>query len=295
MSARQALGRGLDALIGERKTSVSSPQSGQIKVPLNKIVRSKLQPRHAIEKEALKELTESIRERGIIQPLLVRSVDDKYELIAGERRLTAAKEAGLVEVPIIVVQAADQDALELALIENLQREDLNPIEEAEAYRMLCEKFGLTQEQVAKRIGKARATVTNALRLLELHKNVRELVASGQLSAGHAKALSSLEIPEEQLLYATRAVKEHLSVRQLERLIQRAKQVPRKHRVTRDDIPSEHVAHIADQLRRHFGTSVRIDSCKTYANGKKCPGYIEIEFYTGDDLHRILQILSISES
>lgn len=294
MSTRQALGRGLDALIGERKTSTTSVQTGQIKIPVNKIIKSRWQPRHFMEKEALAELTESIKQHGIIQPLLVRSAGDKYELIAGERRLTAAKEAGLTEVPAIIMQAADQDALEMALVENLQREDLNPVEEAEAYRMLCEKFGLTQEEVAKRIGKARATVANALRLLELHKDVLGLVASGRLSGGHAKALSSLEIPEEQLLYATRAVKEHLSVRQLERLIQRAKQTPRKRRVTRDDIPAEHVAHITDQLRKYFGTNVRIASCKTYANGKKCPGYIEIEFYTGDDLHRILQILGISE-
>lgn len=317
MTDKRGLGRGLGALLNERTpgggaaanaaapTAAKSahgdaaekvpvlPRPPVQKIPLASVRKSAWQPRKQFEAEALAELTQSIRTHGVLQPLLVRAVPgDGYELIAGERRMRAAGEAGLTEVPAIVMDATDRDVMELALIENLQREDLNVMEEAAGYRTLAEKFDLTQEQIAERVGKARASVANTLRLLELPKDVREAVASNKLSAGHAKALSGLAIEAEQIAMAHRAIKENLSVRNLERLVQRLQRAPRKPRASRSDMPDSHVKYLLDKLHAHFGTSVRIIPSKTYANGKKGKGWIEIDYYSNDELDRILQLLGV---
>jgi len=292
MAARHGLGRGLEALIKDGTPSTPEQAAGIERVAAASIRKSPLQPRHEFDEEAMADLARSIREHGVLQPLLVRRREGAYELIAGERRLRAAGEAGLTEVPVIVMEVSDDDALELALIENLQREDLNPIEEAEAYRVLIETFGLTQEQAADRVGKARASVANSLRLLGLPETVKALVREDKLSEGHAKLLSGLEIPEEQVLYAQRTVKEGLSVRNLEALLRRARRALRKPRAVRSDLPADHLNYLSDELHGRFGTGVRIRPSRTYANGKKGKGTIEIDFYSNEELDRILEIMGI---
>jgi ParB family chromosome partitioning protein len=242
--------------------------------------------------EALADLTASVREHGILQPLLVRPAGDGYELIAGERRLRAATAAGLDSVPVVVMEATDIGSLEIALIENLQRENLNPIEEAEGYRELADGFSLTQEEIALRVGKARASVANAMRLLSLPDEVRAMLADGRLSTGHAKALMALEIPQEQLLTARRVVDEGLSVRALEKLIRRTASSPLRPRAAKPDLPAAHIRYLSEKLHSHFGTSIRIQPCKTFANGKKGKGCIEIDFFSNDDLDRVLNLLGL---
>jgi ParB family transcriptional regulator, chromosome partitioning protein len=297
MAKTHGLGRGLGALIRDATAAPGAPgekkdEAAIRRVPIGRVRKSPWQPRHTFEQEALADLTASIRQRGVLQPLLVRAVGEEFELIAGERRLRAATEAGLADVPVIVMEAADRDSLELALTENLQRADLNVLEEATGYQVLAERFSLTQEQIAERVGKARATVANTLRLLSLPADVRQLVGDGQLSAGHAKALTGLDIPPEQSLLARRAVEEGLSVRQLEKLIQKAKLAPRRPRVSRSDLPGAHLTDLTDRLHAHFGTSVRILPSRTYANGKKGKGCVEIDFYSNEELDRILSVLGI---
>jgi ParB family chromosome partitioning protein len=295
MAARKGLGRGLGALIKDEAPTDTPVQQddGIKKVSLDSITRNRRQPRHTFNESALTDLTASIKEHGVLQPLLVRPDGDGYELIAGERRLRASTAAGLTKVPVIVMNATDGDSLELALIENLQRENLNVLEEAEGYRELAVEFNLTQEEIADRVGKARASVTNALRLLTLPDEVKSMLADERLSRGHAKALLSLEIEKEQVLIARRAVQDGLSVRNLEKLIQRTKATPRKPRAAKPDLPASHVGYLSDQLHSHFGTSVRITPCRTYANGKKGKGSIEIDFFSNDDLDRLLTLLGIS--
>ncbi len=299
MSAKQTgLGRGLQSLIKDDMPAAAAAApaaqaAGPARIPVAAIRNNPWQPRRVFEAEALEELTSSIRERGVIQPLLVRQTAEGYELIAGERRLRAAREAGLTEVPAIVVEAADRDALEIALIENLQREDLNIIEQAEGFRVLSETFGLTQEQIAQRAGLARASIANTLRLLELPDSVRALLASGRLSAGHAKVLLSLEIAAEREVLAARCAEEELSVRTLERIVRRMLRAPRKPRAARADVPAEHVKYIAERMRQHLGTSVRVIPTRTLANGKKAKGRVEIDLYSNDDLDRLLERLGLS--
>jgi ParB family chromosome partitioning protein len=225
------LGRGLGALIKdtpatEPETPAVAPAKGGVtRIAVGQIRRSPWQPRHTFELEALSELIASVRERGVLQPLLVRHGGDHFELIAGERRLRAAMDAGLIDVPAIIMDVTDREALEIALVENLQRSDLNLIEEAEGYRALADKFQMTQEQIATRVGKARPTVANALRLLDLPDAVKQLVAEKRLAPGHAKALLGLENPKEMEILAARAVGEDLSVRTLEHIVARSKREP----------------------------------------------------------------------
>lgn len=295
MAAKKGLGRGLGALIKDETPSDVPVQKvdGIKKVSLSSITRNRRQPRHTFDEDALADLTASVKEHGVLQPLLVRPSENGYELIAGERRFRASTAAGLKSVPVIVINATDGDSLELALIENLQREDLNVVEEAEGYRELAVEFNLTQEEIADRVGKARATVTNALRLLTLSDEVKAMLSDNRISKGHAKALLGLEIEKEQTLVARRAVQEGLSVRNLEKLIQRLKAAPRKPRAAKPDLPAAHVSYLSDQLHGHFGTSVRITPCRTYANGKKGKGSIEIDFFSNDDLDRVLALLGLS--
>jgi ParB family transcriptional regulator, chromosome partitioning protein len=195
---------------------------------------------------------------------------------------------------VIVVEAADGKSLEIALIENLQREDLSILEEAEGYRQLADKFGLTQEQIAERMGKSRASVANALRILSLPQRIRALLAEGALSAGHAKVLLAVPVEAEQVLLAERTVRESLSVRALEKAVERLQRQPKKPRAQRVDIPDAHVRHLADAMQRHFGTGVRITPSTTLANGKKRKGLLEIDFHSNEELDRLLDLFGITD-
>ena len=296
MLAKKGLGRGLGALIKDEAptdTPIAPQDNGVLRVAIESITRNRRQPRQTFDEDALADLTASVKEHGVLQPLLVRPDGNGYELIAGERRLRASGAAGLSKVPVIVINATDGDSLELALIENLQRENLSIIEEAEGYRELAVEFNLTQEEIADRVGKARATITNALRLLTLPDEVKAMLANNRISTGHAKVLLGLEIEKEQILVARRAVEEGLSVRNLEKLVQRTKNAPRKPRTAKSDLPASHIGYLSDQLHAYFGTSVRIQPCRTYANGKKGKGSIEIDFFTNEDLERVLSLLGLS--
>lgn len=292
MTARHGLGRGLGALIRDGVAPDAQPSGGVQRVPIDTVSRSSMQPRRTFEPEALSELALSIRRRGVLQPLLVRRSGDGYELIAGERRLRASVEAGLKDVPVIIMDAPDESALEMALVENLQREDLNVVEEADGYQLLIERFQLTHEQVSEQVGKSRSTVTNALRIRELPDDVKAMVSEGKLSAGHAKALTGLAIPEEQTLLAQRIAQDGLSVREVERRVRRAQRAPRKLRAARADLPTQHVNHLCERLHQHFGTRIRVTPTRTYANGKKGKGSIEIDFFSNDELDRILEIMGV---
>ncbi len=251
------------------------------------IVPSPLQPRKTFRPEELTELVASIKERGIIQPLIVRLVNGKYELIAGERRWRAAAEAGLEALPVIVREASNRDVLELALIENLQRADLSPIEEAEAYARLMKEFSLTQEQVAQQVGKGRAVVANAVRLLTLPEQIRAWIGSGDLSVGHAKVLLGLDNAGEQVLAAERIRKENLTVRATERLVasMRAGTKPATKRKAAAATSKAIFADLEKRLQQHVGTRVRIV-------GKANAGKIEIQYFSPEDLERILQLLRL---
>ena len=303
---RKGLGRGLDALIKDGSTAKAkavtkkapakavsaavAESGGAREVPVSKVVASPWQPRSVFDSEALTELVESIKVHGVLQPLLVRTVGTKFELIAGERRLRAAQAAMLKRVPIIVIEATDEKALEIALIENLQREDLNPIEEAEGYALLQKKFNLTQEKVAERVGKARASVANALRLLELPDGLRKYVAEGLLSVGHAKVLLSLESEKEKNVLARKSIKDGLSVRALEKLVRKLTLPPKKSRAEKSDLPGDYLQTLTDELHQFLGTSVRIAPSKTLTNGRKVKGSLEIDYHDNDELDRLLTIM-----
>ncbi len=298
------LGRGLDALIKDGTTAkkqatakkVTSREAagdavgGVREVPVNKVVASPWQPRSNFGAEALSELVDSVKVHGVLQPLLVREVGTKFELIAGERRLRAAQAALLKKIPIIVVEASDEKALEIALIENLQREDLNPIEEAEGYALLQKKFNLTQEKVAGQVGKARASVANSLRLLELPDGIRKHVSEELLSVGHAKVLLSIDSHREMELLAKRSIKEGLSVRALEKIVKKLGRPAKKPRAERTDLPSDYLHTLSDGLHQYFGTSVRINPSKTLTNGRKVKGSLEVDFHDNDELDRLLGLV-----
>ncbi len=299
------LGRGLDVLIKDGTTAKKqatakrmasksvAPEAGVRRVPVAKVVASPWQPRSNFDATALSELVDSIKVHGVLQPLLVREVGSKFELIAGERRLRAAQAALLKKIPVIVVEATDEKALEIALIENLQREDLNAIEEAEGYALLLKKFTLTQEQVAKQVGKARASVANALRLLELSDRIRKHVAEGLLSVGHAKVLLAVDSEKEKELLAKRCIKEGLSVRMLEKIVKKLSMPSKKPRAEKSDLPSDYLHTLSDELHQYFGTSVRITPSKTLTNGRKVKGALEIDFHDNDELDRLLTLVGYS--
>ncbi len=323
---KSGLGRGLNALISQgtptstgaaRKQAQANPPSKSAKsganpadsaspaaespreVPVHLIVANPWQPREHFDEEGLEELAASIREMGVLSPLLVRQRKEDgsgYQLIAGERRFRAAQRAGLKTVPILLRDLTDQEALEIALVENLQRRDLNIIEEAEGYQRLAGDFGLTQEAIAKRVGKGRATVANAMRLLSLEPKVRAMVSENRLSAGHAKILLALEIPQEQTLLAAECERERWSVRELERQIKNRLAVPKRPKAgskAKLDIPADHLQYLTDRLHQRLGTSVRISPTRTLPNGKKQRGKVEIDFYSNDDLDRVLDLLGLT--
>jgi ParB family chromosome partitioning protein len=306
--AKPALGRGLGALLGGSPllnqpapaasiqppvatAPAPDPHERVQRVPLNRVRPSALQPRKEFSAEALKELSDSIREQGIVQPLIVRQRGEFFELIAGERRWRAAQLLNLPEVPVITREADDRAVLELALIENLQRENLNALEEAQGYAQLAEQFQLTQEEIAVKVGKSRAAVANATRLLKLPVVVQTYVREGRLSVGHAKVLLGLVGEKEQKTGAERVIKDGLNVRQTEGLV--AKLQARGVRKPGADgkpvavVPiNSNIARLEDRLREKFGTKVQL----RYAQGK---GAVEISFFSDDELQRVLEILDVT--
>ncbi|MDQ3880136.1 MAG: ParB/RepB/Spo0J family partition protein [Chloroflexota bacterium] len=274
MVKSHGLGRGLDALI----PPVGS--AGSVELPIERVARNPRQPRRRFDDESLAELTESIKAHGVLQPILVRPVADAYQVIAGERRLRAARNAGLTKIPALVRDASGSDQLEIALIENLQRADLNPVEEAEAYRELVDRFGLSQEMVAQRVGKSRVAVTNALRLLELAPEVRDAIAMGRISEGHGRALVSLGSTALQRELLMTIVRRQLSVRQTEELVRR--------RRSRGDGKvavriSDDLAALEDSLRKLLATRVSV------ARSRK-GGRVVIEFYSDEELDRVYSVI-----
>jgi len=276
----KGMGKGLDALLG-RDFSIETPSSAST-LPISQVESCNAQPRKHFDEDKLEELAESIREHGIIQPLTVRKLSSGYyQIIAGERRWRAARLAGLDEVPVVIIEADDRKAMELAMIENLQREDLNPMEEAEGYKSLIDQYGMTQEQAARSVGKSRSAVANSLRLLTLSPALRRLVEEEKLSAGHARTLLPLS-PALQEKAAAKVMESALSVRQTEQLVKKLQSV--KPDKPRKDIPEvDYVAEAARDLTDRLGRACRI------AHGKK-KGRIEIEYYGVDDLNDLLEAL-----
>jgi ParB family chromosome partitioning protein len=273
-----ALGRGLTSLIPQRPTS----DAAIVEVPLARIRPNPYQPRRHMDDAGLEELAASIREHGILQPVLVTEVIDGYQLIAGERRVRAARLAGLERIPALVRQLADQDQLEVALVENVQRSDLDPIDEALAYRQLITEFGLTQERVAERVGKARATVANTLRLLDLHPDVQAAIADGRLTEGHGRAIGSLEADAQAKVLGT-IVGQGMSVRQTEELVRRLKEP--KPAVTAPATPrlDPDLERVETHLRERLGTKVSLSRSRT-------GGRIVIEYYSDEELTRLYEHL-----
>jgi ParB family chromosome partitioning protein len=307
--AKPALGRGLGALLGGSPVSkpavpaavpaanlqpvfpAAEPRDHIQHVGLERIVPCPFQPRKDFSAESLRELADSIKEQGIVQPLIVRERNGHLELIAGERRWRAAQLVGFHDVPVIVRQADDRAVLELALIENLQRENLNPIEEAQGYAQLIEQFQLTQEVVATKVGKSRAVVANALRLLKLTPELQTYLRDGRLSVGHAKVILSLAGEKPQKVVATRVLKDGLNVRQTEALVallqSRETATFTKPSQLAPQARDTHVANLENQLRERLGTKVQL----RYAQGK---GAVEISFFSDAELERILQLLGIPQ-
>ncbi|MDI6871655.1 MAG: ParB/RepB/Spo0J family partition protein [Bacillota bacterium] len=283
---RQALGRGLGALIPQ----VEADQETEVRrLPVKDIIPGPVQPRHGFDQGRLAELAESIRQHGVVQPLLVRPRGDRYELVAGERRWRAAQLAELEEVPAIVRNLDDADALKVALVENLQREDLNPLEEAEAYSRLIQEFHMTQEEVSAAVGKSRPVVANTLRLLQLAPPIQRAIADGQLSAGHGRALLGVSDTRTQQMLFTQTVQRGLTVRELEKLVERWKAgSPRPGARRRGAAPNPEVAALEEELRRALGTRVHLRP------GRKV-GHLDIEFYGPDELERILERLGVRRS
>lgn len=282
---KKGLGKGLGALIPGIDTTTDS---ADVQVEVARITPNPLQPRRSFDEAKIDELAASVREQGIIQPLLVRRVGDGYELIAGERRLRAAVKAGLKEVPVVVREAGNSETLELALIENLQREDLNPIEEAAAYQRLQEEFDLTQEEIARRVGKGRPTVANSVRLLLLPREVQQLVASGKLPAGQARALLGLEGEAAILATAREVIAKGLTTRETERLVTRLKSGRRRRRELANSDPD--LRSLIERLQRTLGTKVRLLHQARSGKGK-----IVVEYYSSADLERIIQTMTEGKS
>ncbi len=304
--AKPALGRGLGALLGgnplvqpapapaiqQTAIPISAPDNRErvLQVPLDKIRPSALQPRKQFSEESLRELADSIREQGIVQPLIVRARGDFFELIAGERRWRAAQLLNLPEVPVITREADDRAVLELALIENLQRENLNAIEEAHGYAQLAEQFQLTQEEIAAKVGKSRAAVANSLRLIKLPEAVQKYVREERISVGHAKVILGLADENSQMLAAERVIKDGLNVRQTEGLVaklqKRAGKSATQPETVAVPISDPHVADLEAKLREVFATKVKLN----YTQGK---GSLEISFFSDGELERILQVLGVT--
>jgi ParB family chromosome partitioning protein len=275
---KKVLGKGLSALIPEQAEERANNISY---VKLERVKPNPLQPRENFDQKRLEELVSSIREKGVLQPVLVRAKEGDYELIAGERRLRAAKALGISEIPVIVRNVSDADTLELSLIENIQREELNPIEEAKAFRRLVDEFGFSQENVANAVGKDRATISNTIRLLGLPKRVQEMIANGELTMGHAKPLLSLSGEHTILKLANRIMRNDLSVREVENIVSEKKSAAARIKIP--DEKDHKVMFFEEELQRTLGTRVKVQ------HGKK-RGKVVVEYYTLQDLERIYNII-----
>ena len=280
MNKKFALGKGLGALIPD---DINEGNEGKLMISLNKIKSNIDQPRKSFDNEKIAELAESIKNHGIIQPLILKENDGGYIIVAGERRWRAAKMVGLKEVPAIVMDLTEKQVLEISLIENIQRQDLNPIEEALAYKKLLSDFDLTQEELSKRIGKSRTAITNTIRLINLDSRVQQYVIDGIISEGHGRALLSLEDGELQYIYSQKVIDEKLSVRELEKLIRNDSLKSEKSEKNEELNP--YYKDVRDRLQNYFGTKVNLSS-------KKNRGKIEIEYYSEEDLERILDIINL---
>ncbi len=289
--AARGLGKGLDKMIpdiiGETKEKKQRAEvkenSAETSVAITKVEPNRKQPRKFFDEDALQELADSIRQFGLLQPILVQDRNDYYEIIAGERRWRAARLAGLKEVPVIIKNYTDQEIVEIALIENIQREDLNPIEEAQAYKRLLEEFNLKQDEVAERVSKSRAAVTNSIRLLKLGDKVQQMVIDDMISTGHARALLAVEDEEEQYALAQKIFDEKLSVREIEKLVKNLHK-PAKAKKLDDKALQAIYLDIEERLKQKLSTKVAVTS-KGEGAGK-----IEIEFYSHEDLDRILEMI-----
>ena len=291
--AKRGLGKGLDALIPSgtkvAETSMSGmednkSEEGSTMVKIIKVEPNRDQPRKNFDEDSLQELADSIKQFGLLQPILVQDKKTHYEIIAGERRWRAAKLAGLKEIPVIIRDLSDQEIVEISLIENIQRENLNPIEEAQAYRRLLTEFHLKQDEVAERVSKSRTAVTNSMRLLKLCDDVQKMVIDEMISTGHARALISIEDPEEQYTIAQRIFDEKMSVRDVEKLVKNLHKPPRSKKVPNKSLEAIY-EEISDKLKTSLGTKVSI-SAKENGSGK-----IEIEFYSHEDLDRLIEQIS----
>ena len=280
MNKKFALGKGLGALIPD---DINEGNEGKLMISLNKIKSNIDQPRKSFDNEKIAELAESIKNHGIIQPLILKENGGGYIIVAGERRWRAAKMVGLKEVPAIVMDLTEKQVLEISLIENIQRQDLNPIEEALAYKKLLSDFNLTQEELSKRIGKSRTAITNTIRLINLDSRVQQYVIDGIISEGHGRALLSLEDGDLQYIYSQKVIDEKLSVRELEKLIRNASLKSEKSEKNEELNP--YYKDVRDRLQNYFGTKVNLSS-------KKNRGKIEIEYYSEEDLERILDIINL---
>ena len=295
---KHGLGRRVDfggAGVGGLLGAASAAVPGQpLELKIADIERSPYQPRREFREEELKELAESLKNNGLVQPPTVRrNAQGRYELIAGERRLRAAQLAGWAKIRVTLVEADDQTAAVMTTTENLQREDLNPIEEAVSYRTLQDKFNLTQAEVAEKVGKGRATVANATRLLELPEEVKQLVATQLLSVGHAKVLLSVEDEKERVLLARDCVNDQLTVRALEKKVARLHAPVAAKEKGEPDLPEHYVRNLVDKLKKHLGCAVRVTPGVSHANGRHTKGVVEIDFFDNDELDRIIRMIGVS--
>ena len=288
---KRGLGRGLNALINtgtdteSKEDEKESNEYKEVFVNISLVEPNRNQPRKEFDKDALSELANSIKQYGILQPIIVQKNEDMYEIIAGERRWRAAKEAGLTEVPVIIRDYDKQKIMEISIIENIQRENLNPIEEAMAYQSLMEEYGLKHEELAERVSKNRSTITNSMRLLKLSDNIQQMIIDGKISAGHAKVLLSVENTSEQEKIAQELISKSLSVRELEKLVKQYIK-PRKKKKSKDDKDySLFYKEYEDRLKDILGTKVQINT------KDKNKGRIEIDYYSAAELERIVELLN----
>ncbi len=278
---KKGLGTGLGVLFGADEYD---DEAEQLTLPISKVEPRSEQPREYFDQEALEALADSIRQYGLIQPITVRKLDSGYyQIIAGERRWRASRLAGLTEVPVRVIEADDRRTAELALVENLQREDLNPIEEAKGYKLLIEEYGLTQEEAARSVGRSRPAVTNAMRLLMLAPQVMEMVEKGELSAGHARAILTVSEPSKQLAAANEIIRKNYSVRKAEQLAAKIFRESQQTKEESGEISVDYAAEVSNELSKKLGRKVRLIDGKR--NGK-----IEIEFYGADDREALIEKL-----
>ena len=290
MNKKFSLGKGLGALIPDDlqdEESINSEVNAKSSsyISLNLIKPNQDQPRKYFDEEKILQLSESIKEHGVIQPLVVRKQDGVYIIVAGERRWRAAKAAGLKEVPVIVMNLSDKQVLEISLIENIQRQDLNPIEEAWAFKKLIDEFSFTQEELSRRIGRSRTALTNSMRLLNLDKRVQEYLIDGVITEGHGRALLAVIDSELQYKTAQIIIDDSLSVRETERLINNLKKEPEKNDTIKENTINPYISDIKNKLEERFSTKVIVSN-------KNNKGKIEIEYYSSEDLERILDILSV---